>query len=58
MSNDTAAYVAGWLKKLRDGRRLRRHAAAQARHAADASRPAHGLKIGGAYDARTPPLNL
>ena len=35
MSNDTAAYVAGWLKKLRDDRRLRRHAAAQARHAAD-----------------------
>jgi antirestriction protein ArdC len=35
MSNDTAAYVAGWLKKLRDDRRLRRHAAAQARHTAD-----------------------
>lgn len=29
MSNDTAAYVADWLKKLRDGGRLRRHAAAQ-----------------------------
>ncbi len=35
MSNDTAAYVVDWLKKLRDDRRLRRHAAAQARHAAD-----------------------
>jgi antirestriction protein ArdC len=35
MSNDTAAYVAGWLKKLRDDRRLRRQAAAQGRHAAD-----------------------
>ncbi|MBF6570963.1 MAG: DUF1738 domain-containing protein [Candidatus Binataceae bacterium] len=30
-----AAYVAGWLKKLRDDRRLLIHAAAQAQHAAD-----------------------
>ncbi|MGO9606568.1 MAG: ArdC family protein [Candidatus Binataceae bacterium] len=30
-----AAYVAGWLKKLRDDRRLVIHAAAQAQHAAD-----------------------
>ena len=30
-----AAYVAGWLKKLRDNRRLVIHAAAQAQHAAD-----------------------
>ena len=30
-----AAYVAGWLKKLRDDRKLLIHAAAQAQHAAD-----------------------
>ena len=30
-----AAYVAGWLKKLRDDRKLVVHAAAQAQHAAD-----------------------
>src|SRR6202040_340757 len=30
-----AAYVAGWLKKLRDDRRLLIHAAAQAQRAAD-----------------------
>ncbi len=30
-----AAYVAGWLKKLRDGRKLLIHAAAQAQRAAD-----------------------
>ena len=30
-----AAYVAGWLKKLRDDRRLVILAAAQAQHAAD-----------------------
>ena len=30
-----AAYVAGWLKKLRDDRKLLVHAAAQAQHAAD-----------------------
>jgi antirestriction protein ArdC len=30
-----AAYVAGWLKKLRDDRRLLIHAAAQAQHATD-----------------------
>jgi antirestriction protein ArdC len=35
MSNDTAAYVVVWLKKLRDDRRLRRHSVAQGRHAAD-----------------------
>ncbi len=35
MSNETSAYVVDWLKELRDDRRLRRHAAAQARHAAD-----------------------
>ena len=32
-----AAYVAGWLKKLRDDRKLLIHAAAQAQHAADSS---------------------
>jgi antirestriction protein ArdC len=32
---DQAAYVAGWLKKLRDDRKLLIHAAAQAQHAAD-----------------------
>ena len=30
-----AAYVAGWLKKLGDDRKLLVHAAAQAQHAAD-----------------------
>ncbi len=30
-----AAYVAGWLNKLRDDRKLLIHAAAQAQHAAD-----------------------
>jgi antirestriction protein ArdC len=30
-----AAYVAGWLKKLRDDRKLLIHAAAQAQRAAD-----------------------
>ena len=30
-----AAYIAGWLKKLRDDRKLVVHAAAQAQHAAD-----------------------
>jgi antirestriction protein ArdC len=30
-----AAYVAGWLKKLRDNRKLLIHAAAQAQRAAD-----------------------
>ena len=30
-----AAYVAGWLKKLRDDRKLLIHAAAQAQHAVD-----------------------
>src|SRR6202035_431047 len=30
-----AAYVAGWLKKLRDDRKLLVHSAAQAQHAAD-----------------------
>jgi antirestriction protein ArdC len=30
-----AVYVAGWLKKLRDDRKLLIHAAAQAQHAAD-----------------------
>jgi len=30
-----AAYVGGWLKKLRDDRKLLIHAAAQAQHAAD-----------------------
>jgi antirestriction protein ArdC len=30
-----AAYLAGWLKKLRDDRKLLIHAAAQAHHAAD-----------------------
>jgi antirestriction protein ArdC len=30
-----AAYVAGWLKKLRDDRKLLIHAAARAQHAAD-----------------------
>jgi antirestriction protein ArdC len=30
-----AAYVAGWLKKLRDDRKLLIHTAAQAQHAAD-----------------------
>jgi antirestriction protein ArdC len=30
-----AAYVAGWLKKLRDDRKLLIHAAAQAQQAAD-----------------------
>ena len=30
-----AAYVAGWLKQLRDDRKLLIHAAAQAQHAAD-----------------------
>jgi antirestriction protein ArdC len=30
-----AAYVAGWLKKLRDDRRLVIHAAAHAQHAVD-----------------------
>jgi len=33
--NDQAAYVAGWLKKLRDDRKLLIHAAAQAQHAVD-----------------------
>jgi antirestriction protein ArdC len=33
--NNQAAYVAGWLKKLRDDRKLLIHAAAQAQHAAD-----------------------
>jgi len=33
--DNQAAYVAGWLKKLRDDRKLLIHAAAQARHAAD-----------------------
>jgi antirestriction protein ArdC len=38
-----AAYVAGWLKKLRDDRKLLVHSAAQAQHAADfiLSRPHH-----------------
>ncbi len=30
-----AAYVAGWLKKLHDDRKLLVHAAAQAQHAVD-----------------------
>ncbi len=33
--DNQAAYVAGWLKKLRDDRKLLIHAAAQAQHAAD-----------------------
>src|SRR5579885_2638321 len=33
--HNQAAYVAGWLKKLRDDRKLLIHAAAQAQHAAD-----------------------
>jgi antirestriction protein ArdC len=33
--DEQAAYVAGWLKKLRDDRKLLIHAAAQAQHAAD-----------------------
>jgi len=33
--NNQAAYVSGWLKKLRDDRRLVVHAAAQAQKAAD-----------------------
>jgi len=32
---ESAAYVAGWLKKLRHDRKLVIHAAAQAQHAAD-----------------------
>ena len=54
-----AAYVAGWLKKLRDDRKLLIHAAAQAQHAADyiLRSPAHSLKIGGARAiARAPCL--
>ena len=33
--HNQAAYVAGWLKKLRDERKLLIHAAAQAQHAVD-----------------------
>jgi antirestriction protein ArdC len=33
--SNQAAYVAGWLKKLRDDRKLLINAAAQAQHAAD-----------------------
>jgi antirestriction protein ArdC len=33
--HNQARYVAGWLKKLRDDRKLLIHAAAQAQHAAD-----------------------
>src|SRR5438445_1729861 len=33
--DNQAAYVAGWLKKLRDDRKLLIHAAAEAQHAAD-----------------------
>ncbi|MGO9602607.1 MAG: zincin-like metallopeptidase domain-containing protein [Candidatus Binataceae bacterium] len=33
--DNQAAYVAGWLKKLHDDRKLVVHAAAQAQHAAD-----------------------
>ncbi len=33
--DNQAAYLAGWLKKLRDDRRLLIHAAAQAQHAVD-----------------------
>lgn len=33
--DNEAAYMVGWLKKLRDDRRLVIHAAAQAQHAAD-----------------------
>jgi antirestriction protein ArdC len=33
--DNQAAYVAGWLKKLRDDRKLLIHAAAQAQRAAD-----------------------
>jgi len=33
--HNQAAYVAGWLKKLRDDRRLVIHAASQAQRAAD-----------------------
>lgn len=35
MIENQAAYVAGWLKKLRDDRKLVVHAAAQAQHAAN-----------------------
>jgi hypothetical protein len=58
MSNDTAAYAVDWLKKLRDDRRLRRHAAASRRGTLllTCFAPIRGLKIGGACDARAPPL--
>jgi len=32
---ESSAYIAGWLKKLRDDRKLLIHAAAQAQHSAD-----------------------
>lgn len=35
MIDNQAAYVAGWLKKLREDRKIVVHAAAQAQHAAD-----------------------